>query len=73
MSDYSEIATAYRYGRLLGGSPEGWAGLCPYDHAEYALRVAWLAGFSEGRGLMAERRNPLSMRSAAERRPDPAR
>lgn len=54
MGDLAEIGAAYRHGRLLGASLEGWAGLCPYDQSEQHLRRAWMAGFSDGR---AERAN----------------
>lgn len=43
-------SVAFNEGRAVGKAPDGWAGLCRYDHQHAAEeRTAWMNGFSAGR------------------------
>ncbi|MCJ2105611.1 hypothetical protein MKK70_09515 [Methylobacterium sp. E-041] len=48
-STQNEEAEAMRLGSEAGMEEKRFAGECPYDHTAFALRFAWLDGFSKGR------------------------
>lgn len=41
-------------GRRVGMDRDATACDCPYGHAATGLRMAWMDGFSEGRGLLQD-------------------